>query len=79
MFIANYAEAARHGMESFSWKVELISRPWGFRLEETRVPVSLWHGGHDTSIPPGRSSLSFDPLRAALRTRKENGPESSVK
>jgi pimeloyl-ACP methyl ester carboxylesterase len=26
--------------------------PWGFELSAIRVPVQLWHGRSDTSVPP---------------------------
>ena len=25
--------------------------PWGFELEEIRVPVQVWHGGQDLFVP----------------------------
>jgi pimeloyl-ACP methyl ester carboxylesterase len=31
--------------------VALAARPWGFRLEDIRVPVRLWHGELDVSAP----------------------------
>jgi len=29
---------------------ELYSRPWGFPVDEVRVPVRIWHGKKDTSF-----------------------------
>ena len=45
-------EAFRPGLIGMSWDVRLITRPWGFRLEEINIPVRLWHGTADnvTSI-----------------------------
>lgn len=40
-------EAFRPGIIGMSWEVRLITRPWGFRLEEIRIPVYLWHGTAD--------------------------------
>jgi hypothetical protein len=31
--------------------VRVLARPWGFALEDIRVPVQLWHGDEDTVIP----------------------------
>jgi pimeloyl-ACP methyl ester carboxylesterase len=38
-------------------------RPWGFRLDEIRIPVSLWHGTADreVSIAMGRYVASQIP------------------
>lgn len=52
MFLASYAEALRPGIDAFAWEVQLAARPWGFSLSEIHVPVSVWHGGLDNSIPP---------------------------
>lgn len=40
-------EAFRHGLKAMSWDVRLITHPWGFRLEEIKTPVHLWHGTAD--------------------------------
>jgi pimeloyl-ACP methyl ester carboxylesterase len=52
MFLASYAESLRQGVGSFAWELHLAARPWGFPLSEIRVPVAVWHGGKDNSIPP---------------------------
>lgn len=40
-------EAYRQGLTGFAWEVSLITRPWGFQLEEIQVPVHIWHGTAD--------------------------------
>jgi len=52
MFLASYSESLRGGIEAFAWEVQLAARPWGFSLSDIRVPVSVWHGGLDNSVPP---------------------------
>ncbi len=49
-------EAFRPGLEGMSWDTRLITRPWGFNLEEIKIPVTLWHGTADnvTSISMAR-------------------------
>jgi pimeloyl-ACP methyl ester carboxylesterase len=42
-------EAYRHGLLAFAWDARLLTRPWGFKLEEIKVPVHLWHGTLDNS------------------------------
>jgi len=52
MFLASYAESVRQGIDAFVWELQVAARPWGFSLSEIRVPVVVWHGGKDNSIPP---------------------------
>lgn len=52
MFLASYAESLRQGVEAFAWEIQLAARPWGFSLSDIRVPVAVWHGGKDNSVPP---------------------------
>jgi len=42
-------EAYRHGLLAFAWDTRLLTRPWGFNLNEIKVPVHLWHGTLDNS------------------------------
>jgi pimeloyl-ACP methyl ester carboxylesterase len=51
-YVAMGLEAFRQGPEAFSTELALVARPWGFRLEDIRVPVHLWHGDLDVSTPP---------------------------
>jgi pimeloyl-ACP methyl ester carboxylesterase len=50
-YAAMKAEAFRQGPTAFATELALAARPWGFRLEDIRVPVHLWHGGLDVSTP----------------------------
>jgi pimeloyl-ACP methyl ester carboxylesterase len=52
MFLASYAESLRQGVDAFAWEIRLAARPWGFSLSDIRVPVAVWHGGKDNSVPP---------------------------
>jgi pimeloyl-ACP methyl ester carboxylesterase len=52
MFLASYAESLRSGIDAFAWEVQLAARPWGFALSDIRVPIAVWHGGKDNSVPP---------------------------
>ena len=51
MMIANYTEATRRGLNGFARELWIVARPWGFRLEDIRVPVCIWHGDADNSTP----------------------------
>lgn len=46
------AEAFRRGSRGAAWELYLLARPWGFRPEEIRMQVNLWHGEADVSVPP---------------------------
>ena len=52
MFLSSFTEALRQGVDAFAWEVQLAARPWGFALSGIRVPVVVWHGEADNSIPP---------------------------
>jgi pimeloyl-ACP methyl ester carboxylesterase len=45
--IRSEVEAFRPGLRGLAWDTRLLTRPWGFRLEDIRVPVYLWHGTAD--------------------------------
>jgi pimeloyl-ACP methyl ester carboxylesterase len=49
-------DSARHAWHSSALGVmtdaEIYATPWGFPLEEVRVPVALWHGTKDRTFAP---------------------------
>ena len=51
MYLANFAEAARQGLDAFADEVILGSKAWGFDLRDINVPVHIWHGEVDNSTP----------------------------
>jgi pimeloyl-ACP methyl ester carboxylesterase len=44
-------EAFRAGSRGPAWEMGLYAQPWGFRLDEIRAPVLLWHGEQDVNAP----------------------------
>jgi len=45
-------EAAHRGPDAYAHELALLwLGPWGFALEELRVPVWIWHGSADASVP----------------------------
>lgn len=44
-------EALRPGAAGLAGEMALLSRPWGFALEEITAPVFLWHGQKDAIVP----------------------------
>lgn len=51
-YAAGRAEAFKQGSAGLAWELRLLARDWGFRVEEIRVPVSLWYGERDRVCPP---------------------------
>ena len=50
-FIALVQEALRQGRQGAFHESLLAITDWGFRLEDIRMPVRLWHGELDRNIP----------------------------
>jgi pimeloyl-ACP methyl ester carboxylesterase len=48
---AGLREAFRQGGQGAADELQLLLRPWTFRLEEIRVPLRLWHGEADGVVP----------------------------
>lgn len=45
------AEAYRSGGRALHWEMVMLTRPWGFRLEDIHTRIHLWHGEEDTTVP----------------------------
>ena len=39
------------GPQGTALELELFSRPWGFEVEDIKIPVYLWHGEADAIVP----------------------------
>ena len=51
--LAFVREAVRQGTEGCVQDYRIFGAPWGFSLEEIRVPVQIWEGADDRTGPPG--------------------------
>ncbi len=51
LMLANAEEMKRQGGRGLYDEALIMARPWGFRLRDVRVPVLLWHGDDDPSVP----------------------------
>jgi pimeloyl-ACP methyl ester carboxylesterase len=55
-------EGLRRGSAGLLRDLQLEASPWNLRFAGVTCPVSLWHGSHDTVVPPG----ALDALAALL-------------
>jgi pimeloyl-ACP methyl ester carboxylesterase len=53
VMIANADELYRQGGRGLYDEALIMARPWGFPIAGVQVPVRLWHGEADTSVPVG--------------------------
>ena len=51
--LAFVREAVRQGTRGCVQDYRIFGDPWGFSLEEIRVPVQIWEGSDDRTGPPG--------------------------
>ncbi|HCA26172.1 MAG TPA: alpha/beta hydrolase [Betaproteobacteria bacterium] len=51
MFRQELEQAFCRGTSAFIQDLGVIARPWGFRLEDIRLPLHLWHGEADRIVP----------------------------
>ena len=54
--IANSVELYRQGGRGMYDEALVLARPWGFDPSDIRVPVEIWHGARDKTVPIGMSS-----------------------
>jgi len=50
-FVEDFLEAFRQGGREVGRDLELLTRPWGFRLADVRIRVHLHHGEVDRTVP----------------------------
>ncbi|MEW8486921.1 MAG: alpha/beta hydrolase [Candidatus Thiodiazotropha sp.] len=48
---ASIHETVRQGAAGVLQEMDLYTRPWGFDLAEVGVPIQLWHGTADETVP----------------------------
>jgi pimeloyl-ACP methyl ester carboxylesterase len=59
---ADVQAIAEHlGLEDF----EIFASDWGFRLEDTRIPVHFWQGDLDRNVPPHHVRILADAVPQA--------------
>jgi pimeloyl-ACP methyl ester carboxylesterase len=58
-------EGFRPGLKGLTWDVRLITRSWGFPLENIKVPVSIWHGTADDLASPNMARAMAEKIRTS--------------
>jgi pimeloyl-ACP methyl ester carboxylesterase len=51
ILLGSVQEAFRITSDGAAWEAIMLVRPWGFHLEEIKIPVSIWHGEIDVNDP----------------------------
>ena len=51
MLLPSMSEAYRNGADGAAWEGAMLTRPWGFQLQDIAIPVEIWHGEADANDP----------------------------
>lgn len=62
---ASIGEGLRPGMHGALLDFMLYSHDWGFDPAKINLPVALWHGTDDITVPPCHSRMLAEPLAQA--------------
>jgi pimeloyl-ACP methyl ester carboxylesterase len=71
--LQSFREAFRNGSSGISSDLNLFARPWGFALNEIRVPTLLWHGKADRIVPPSMGDYIAGKIPDCSATFVEGG------
>ncbi len=55
-FVANLVHGLSAGVEGYVEDWHALVHAWGFQLADVRVPVEIWHGGLDPSVPAAHAA-----------------------
>jgi pimeloyl-ACP methyl ester carboxylesterase len=69
--IQSSAELYRQGGRGLYDEALVLARPWGFRVADLRVPVHLWHGTVDETVPFAMGEHLAEAIPGARFTRFE--------
>ena len=72
--IANSAELYRQGGRGMYDEGLVLARPWGFELADIQVPVHVWHGDLDETVPTAMADyLAREIPNAHVRIHPDEG------
>ena len=64
-------ESFRQGTRGAAWDWKIEARPWGFALQDIKMPVNIWHGEEDKLVPMEQARIQ---TRAIPDTRLKLWP-----
>jgi pimeloyl-ACP methyl ester carboxylesterase len=65
---AQTAEAGRQGYRHAVDEIAILGRLWGFDLDAIDIPVGIWHGGLDRTVPVGSAEYMSETIPDARLT-----------
>jgi pimeloyl-ACP methyl ester carboxylesterase len=68
VLVEDMREAFRQGARGPARDARVLTRRWGFRLEEIGVPVWLWHGHEDRNVPAAVARYVAERIPASRTT-----------
>jgi pimeloyl-ACP methyl ester carboxylesterase len=72
--IANSDELYRQGGQGMYDEALVLARPWGFDLSDIIVPVQIWHGARDETVPVAMANHLAESIPGArLRMYPDEG------
>lgn len=51
MFLDDLVDVARNGLRSIARDLAVFAKPWDFDVAEITVPIHIWHGTADATVP----------------------------
>ena len=64
-YIDSYRRAPSTSALAAAQDFSLFARPWGFRLEDIKRPVHVWHGDDDRNVPISHGRLQAERIPGA--------------
>jgi pimeloyl-ACP methyl ester carboxylesterase len=68
VLVDDLREAFRQGARGPARDARVVNRRWGFKLEEIRVPVWVWHGHEDRNVPPAQARFLSERIPGSRTT-----------
>ena len=80
IFDAYIRETFRQGLDAIKWELVKLFLPWGFRLADISIPVTIWHGSQDPWVTSGHVDFQVNTIpRSSLVIWPDSGHLGFVK